>query len=388
MSLWFWSVAGVYHLIVGGPALVLGWLWRRHLAQRAAVGTGLAWIIVELIALALLALSVALTLGWLLPDVRFAQIRLLAQALFGEDVLLLCWLTWLLRRRDARWLAATAALALTALLAVYWEAYHREPFDLQVRHHTLDRSRGQSNSRARGRADGTLRILHLSDMQVWRVGAYEERVVRAAVALHPDIILMTGDYVQTRLTPDYWDRAAELRELLRREGFGAPLGIHAVPGDTDGDGVGLFDGLDVRWLRNESRVIDLPGGWRLTLVGLTRDTSRRRGGRDALEVVLAAPATDLLIVMGHGPDFVAELAGRVPVDLALAGHTHGGQIVLPFFGPPLTLTRLPRRYAAGGLNDYAGVPLHVSRGAGMERGSAPQIRFLCPPEICLIEMRY
>ena len=64
------------------------------------------------------------------------------------------------------------------------------------------------------------------------------------------------------------------------------------------------------------------------------------------------------------------------------------QIVLPFLGPPLTLTTLPRRYAAGGLTEYRGIPLHVSRGVGMERGSAPQVRFLCPPEICLLTIRY
>jgi predicted MPP superfamily phosphohydrolase len=380
MSLWFWSVAGVLHLIVGGPSLALAWCWRRHLAPRKVLATGLAWIVVEAVGLVGVALCGAVVLARFLPDGRFAAIRFLAQAVFGEGFLLLLWLTWLLSRRGARWLTTAGALILAALLTIYWDSYHREPFDLKVRHHTLDRSRGRDSR--------TLRILHLSDIQVWRVGPYEERIVRAAVEQRPDIILMTGDYVQTRLTPDYWERAAELRDLLRREGFAAPLGIHAVPGDVDGDGVGLFDGLGVRWLRNESRVIDLPGGRRMTLVGLARDTSRRRGGRSALDVVREAPAGDLFVVMGHGPDFVSELAGRVPVDLALAGHTHGGQIVLPFFGPPLTLTRLPRRYAAGGLNDYAGVALHVSRGAGMERGSAPQIRFLCPPEICLIEMRY
>jgi len=48
----------------------------------------------------------------------------------------------------------------------------------------------------------------------------------------------------------------------------------------------------------------------------------------------------------------------------------------------------PRQYAAGGLTSYRGVSLHVSRGTGMERGSAPQLRFLCPPEICLVEVRY
>jgi len=53
----------------------------------------------------------------------------------------------------------------------------------------------------------------------------------------------------------------------------------------------------------------------------------------------------------------------------------------------MTLSRLPRRFA-GGLNDYKGIPLHVSRGVGMERGTAPQIRFLCPPEICLLDVYY
>ena len=71
--------------------------------------------------------------------------------------------------------------------------------------------------------------------------------------------------------------------------------------------------------------------------------------------------------------------------LALAGHTHGGQVVIPFFGPPRTAIRLPRRYA-GGLNDYRGTPIHISRGVGMERGFDIPIRFLCPPEIGIIDL--
>jgi predicted MPP superfamily phosphohydrolase len=78
----------------------------------------------------------------------------------------------------------------------------------------------------------------------------------------------------------------------------------------------------------------------------------------------------------------------MPVDVALvlAGHTHGGQVVIPLFGPPVTASRLPRAYA-GGLHDFRGIPLHVSRGVGMERGFAPPVRFLCPPEICVLELR-
>ena len=76
----------------------------------------------------------------------------------------------------------------------------------------------------------------------------------------------------------------------------------------------------------------------------------------------------------------------VGVDLVLAGHTHGGQVVMPFFGPVVTASRLPRLFA-GGLHDFRGTPLHVSRGVGMERGFSPPVRFLCPPEICVLDLR-
>jgi predicted MPP superfamily phosphohydrolase len=97
------------------------------------------------------------------------------------------------------------------------------------------------------------------------------------------------------------------------------------------------------------------------------------------------PSAPHRIVISHAPDFVDSLPS--PVELVLAGHTHGGQVVLPFFGPLRTGTRLPRRYA-GDLHDFAGTPLHVSRGVGMERDFAPQVRFFCPPEICVLDVRF
>ena len=56
-------------------------------------------------------------------------------------------------------------------------------------------------------------------------------------------------------------------------------------------------------------------------------------------------------------------------------------------GAPFTKTRIARRYASG-LNDYEGIPIHVSPGVGMERGTAPQIRFLCPPEVSVLDAVY
>jgi hypothetical protein len=135
---------------------------------------------------------------------------------------------------------------------------------------------------------------------------------------------------------------------------------------------------------DETTVVTLPGGDTLAITGLSRPHGRVRDPAWLAWLMRQGPRTDHRIVISHAPDFVDSMPK--PVDLVLAGHTHGGQVVIPFFGPPITASRLPRLYA-GGLHDYRGIPLHVSRGVGMERGFAPPVRFLCPPEICVVDLR-
>jgi hypothetical protein len=78
---------------------------------------------------------------------------------------------------------------------------------------------------------------------------------------------------------------------------------------------------------------------------------------------------------------------RSEIDLVIAGHTHGGQISLPLFGPPVTLSEAPRHVAAGGLHELGGRPIYVSRGVGLERGEAPRVRLGARPEISLLLVR-
>ena len=73
------------------------------------------------------------------------------------------------------------------------------------------------------------------------------------------------------------------------------------------------------------------------------------------------------------------------VDLYLAGHTHGGQIALPFYGPVITFSRYGRQYARGEFHVGA-TTLYVSRGLGFEGGGAPRARFLARPEIVVVEV--
>jgi predicted MPP superfamily phosphohydrolase len=381
MALPFWLAAALFHAALIGASTVVV---TRRLRQAEELPTrsqlpllGLDGALLGLTATGL-AGAASLTVS---PASGFTAIRLLSQALFGEGVLLPAIVGFvLLRRRPAAVRAGQALLALAGiLLAVYFEAYHREPTDLQLRRYEIDAARGVPH--------GRLRLVHLSDIQTHHVRAYEERALRQALALKPDMIVMTGDYVQPRAGTSRAGARAELNALLRRLCFDAPLGAFAVRGDVDRDWPAVFAGTPVWALGPEAVRRELPGGRHVSLVGLTPGMSHGRSAEATWGLVESTPVEDLRLVIGHGPDFVLPLAGTTRVDLALAGHTHGGQVALPVFGALHTKTRLPRRYARG-LHDYRGIPLEVSAGVGMERGTAPQLRFLCPPEISLLEVRY
>jgi predicted MPP superfamily phosphohydrolase len=306
------------------------------------------------------------------------SLRLLGQALFGEAILLaiaLCWVHGRVGRRARSILFATAG---ALLLAVYVEAYHVEPRTLMIRRHALDRAPGSTDAQA-------IRILHITDIQTPAIGAHEERALRAGLDQRPDLIVLTGDYVQDALgRPSELQAAADLRQLIDRIGFDAPLGVFATEGDVGPPCAQVFAGTRVRCIVDASTNVALPSGESLGITGLSRNRGRERDPRWLGALLSRGPGADHRIVISHSPDFVDAMP--VAVDLVLAGHTHGGQVVLPFVGPLTTASRLPHVYA-GGLHDYRGTPLHVSRGVGLERGFAPPVRLLCRPEICIVDVR-
>ena len=136
-------------------------------------------------------------------------------------------------------------------------------------------------------------------------------------------------------------------------------------------------GLSVTWLRNECRRLDVAGD-EVWMVGLENATPA------AARAFEGVPAGAFTILIHHSPDVVFDLEGMHP-DVILVGHTHGGQVVLPLVGAPMTLDRLGRRYASG-LFDWNGAPLFVNRGIGLEGNFAPPIRFNCQPIVALLEL--
>ena len=380
----FWLATALFHAVLLAACARVWIAWKDARRCRRA---GRAWLAVlarDVVVLGLLAgaTSVLATAIASLEDLRHLWLgicaRLMGQAIIGEAIVLGLGLALSHRRAGCRWRSATLAAVALGLLAVYVDAYRIEPDLLRVRHHRVDEAAGLEDAR-------TIRILHLTDIQTPAIGAHEERALRTGMMMRPDLIVLTGDYVQDAMgRPTEREAARDLRSLMLRIGFSAPLGVFATEGDVGPPCREVFAGTRVRCLVDETALVPLPGGESLAITGLSRGRGRERSTACLARLLAAAPPAAYRLFISHAPDFVDAMPARV--DLVLAGHTHGGQVVLPFFGPPKTAIRLPRLYA-GGLHDYEGIPLHVSRGVGMERGFAVPVRFLCPPEICVLDWR-
>ena len=222
------------------------------------------------------------------------------------------------------------------------------------------------------------RIALVADIQTDTVGELEQRALQMVVDAKPDLVLFAGDYIQLGDGPERRRQQDLLAEAFRslELRLSPAFGFWAVRGDTDQDGwERVFDGTNIRF-SSRTFSTELSPGLQLSLLA--------KGDGHSPELVLPH-AGGLHIALGHGPDFA--LSDRCEADLLLAGHTHGGQVKLPWIGPLVTLSKVPRAWAHGRTELGAGRVLVVSAGLGMERGDAPRLRFLCPPEIVIIDVK-
>jgi predicted MPP superfamily phosphohydrolase len=229
-----------------------------------------------------------------------------------------------------------------------------------------------------GAAFDGYRIAQLSDLHIgglWSP-ARAARWVSRVNALDVDLVALTGDYV-THGTSFHEDIAALLAAMRGRDGVVAVMGNH----DYFGDGESLVTLLragGVAVLRNEHRVL-----WRagdaLTLAGVDDTWSRRA---DVARTLAGRDGGRPLIALAHDPQLFPELARRGAA-LVLSGHTHWGQIAMPFLATRYNLSRLSYRYHAG-LYQEGGAVLYVSPGLGT---TGPPVRVGAPPEITVLRLR-
>ena len=224
-------------------------------------------------------------------------------------------------------------------------------------------------------------VAHLSDLHIVRYGLRERRVLAMLAEARPGLILITGDFLETG-----GDRAAVQQFLKDLRPLRTPFGVWAVLGNhehTDRLAEGreamrrFFTDADVALLVNEGGRIGR-GLDTLTLIGVDDPYT----GHDRLsEALKGMQRTSFAILLSHSPEifFKADLAR---FDLVLAGHTHGGQVRLPWFGA-LWLPEGSEEYESGWFRGST-ASMFVTRGVGT---SILPIRFLARPEIALITLR-
>jgi len=247
-------------------------------------------------------------------------------------------------------------LALGAGLVVY--ARWVEPYRVEVSHHRVPMP-----------VTRPLRVAQLSDLHTKGVGRRERRVLSLLDEEAPDVIVVTGDMVADG--GNYAGVEETLKELH------APLGVWLVQGNWEhwrpsSGAAGAYAAAGVRDITNASaRLRD--DVW---LVGLD-DTLA--GNPDAARAFEGVPPGANVIVLLHSPTGVHQVQKRA--SLVLAGHTHGGQIRLPW-GTPLWLPPGSGEFVEG-MYEVGGTTMYVSRGIG---NSIVEARLFCRPELAMFEV--
>jgi len=233
-----------------------------------------------------------------------------------------------------------------------------------------------------------LRIVQLSDTHLGpRVPATHIRAaIEMALRLKPDVVALTGDYIHTG--EKYIEAAAgQFRAVAESAPTVGVLGNHDWYGNGPRMSVALQT-VGVRMLDNRRvfvdanrRLTDDPGAGLLCVAGLGDLTEDHVDVAQALgDVALEMPR----VVLAHNPDTAElwEVANHERIDLMLSGHTHGGQVRLPFVGTPILPSAYGQKYA-GGVVEGPGCRVVVSRGVGM---SLMPVRIGVPPEVVEVEL--
>jgi predicted MPP superfamily phosphohydrolase len=221
------------------------------------------------------------------------------------------------------------------------------------------------------------RIAQLSDLHIGSYDGVERGLEWAAAAneLGADLAVVTGDLVTDRTC--FYDDAARVISSLR-----APDGVFVSMGNHDQWDNDLLteriEALGPRVLRNAWHAVER-GGATLVVAGL----GDRFTGKDDLEATLRGrPHGAPTVLLAHYPKSFEAAAGR-GVEVVLSGHTHGGQIGLPFVGERINVALLTGQHCRGVVRRGPST-LYVNAGLGT---TGPPIRLGIAPEIALIVLR-
>lgn len=227
------------------------------------------------------------------------------------------------------------------------------------------------------------RLIHISDLQGDEYTGREEiaRYIEQVNQLKPDMVIFTGDLIS--YGTDFIDMAAE--ELSKVQ---ATYGLYAVIGDHDyWAGVPNIEAAlhkyDVPLIRDENKIIAADGD-SLMLTGITEVYSKHIGRDSLKKLTNAYPQRPLKIMVSHqATGKVVKAAKQSGYEMLLAGHTHGGQLRVPFLGMTFSAAERETPYLSG---VYKAGKLFININNGLGFTLAP-VRYNAPPNISVIDFR-
>lgn len=234
-----------------------------------------------------------------------------------------------------------------------------------------------------GKAFEGFRLVQVSDIHMggWMNVKHFSYALRLALEQNADLLALTGDFViyngERKVVAGVMDDLNEVFDMLGDVPRVGVLGNHDLRTSP----------VDIRKMMEKHQILDLTNrihtivrsGEYLHIAGVD---DMLHGQPDLNKVLAALPKDGSAILLSHEPDFADESARSARFDLQISGHSHGGQVVVPFIGPPY----LPM----GGLKYYNGLYRvgtmlqYTNRGIGMVE---PFVRFNCRPEITVFTLQ-
>jgi predicted MPP superfamily phosphohydrolase len=291
-------------------------------------------------------------------------------AVYGLELLLIAVFAFskLKGKKHKDILPGKAAVVVHILAAIglicFFYGYFIEPYQIEVNVIPIRTEKLTSSA---------FRLVHISDLHCDRKPRNEQRLVELVNSLEPDVVVFTGD------TLNAFEALTRFRETMTT--LDAKLGKFAVRGNFE---VWFWPYLDLFGptgfqLLEQNSVTLRKNGEEICVSGLSCEYPEQYR-----ELLGRVPKNCFSVFLYHYCDLVEDLENQ-NVDLFLCGHTHGGQVALPFYGALITLSKFGKKYEAGRYN-VENTILYVNRGIGLDGGFAPRVRFLARPEIAVFEI--
>ena len=219
----------------------------------------------------------------------------------------------------------------------------------------------------------SFRIVQISDLHCYKKPLSENSMVEIINKLEPDIIVFTGDAISLPLAlPLFKETMNNLK---------ASLGKLAVYGNWETQhwpGLDYYTGTDIKLL--DAETVELSkNNETISVTGLNCDKPM------LAESICRKLSNDHFnVFLYHYSDLIEDI-DKYNIDLYLCGHTHGGQIALPFYGALITLSKFGKKYESG-MYSVGNTTLYVNRGIGMDSFPAPRLRFFARPEVTVFDI--